>query len=50
MAQPGIGMGKLTSGLFWIDSDTFANLDSRAIWYILKKARSVQSISILKLT
>ena len=50
MAQPGIGMGKLTSGLFWIDSDTFANLDSRAIWYILKKAKSVQSISILRLT
>lgn len=38
MAQPGIGMGKLTSGLFWIDSDTFANLDSRAIWYIFEES------------
>ena len=38
MAQPGIGIGKLTSGLFWIDSDTFANLDSRAIWYIFEES------------
>ena len=39
MAQPGIGTGKLTSGLFWIDSDTFANLDSRAIWYIFEESK-----------
>ena len=38
MAQPGIGNSKLTSALYWIDSDTFANLDSRAIWYIFEES------------
>ncbi|MGW9855814.1 5-methylcytosine-specific restriction enzyme B [Staphylococcus hominis] len=47
MAQPGIGMGKLTSGLFWINSDTFANLDSRAIWYIFEESEiSKQYINV----
>ena len=40
MAQPGIGNSKLTSALYWIDSDTFANLDSRAIWYIFERKRN----------
>ncbi|MBF2756383.1 MULTISPECIES: AAA family ATPase [Staphylococcus] len=32
--QPGIGNSKLTSGLYWINPDTYANFDSRSIWYI----------------
>ncbi len=29
-----MGIGKITSGLYWIAPETFANFDSRSIWYI----------------
>lgn len=34
IAKTGNGNSKITSGLYWIAPETFANFDSRSIWYI----------------
>ncbi|MCO4460362.1 AAA family ATPase [Staphylococcus aureus] len=34
IAKTGNGNSKITSGLYWIAPETFANFDSRPIWYI----------------
>ncbi|HDA1910371.1 TPA: AAA family ATPase [Staphylococcus aureus] len=34
ITKTGNGNSKITSGLYWIAPETFANFDSRSIWYI----------------
>ncbi|HFN9381015.1 TPA: AAA family ATPase [Staphylococcus aureus] len=34
ITKAGNGNSKITSGLYWIAPETFANFDSRSIWYI----------------
>ncbi|HHZ9332823.1 TPA: AAA family ATPase [Staphylococcus aureus] len=34
ITKTGDGNSKITSGLYWIAPETFANFDSRSIWYI----------------
>ncbi|HEA5881888.1 TPA: AAA family ATPase [Staphylococcus aureus] len=34
ITKTGNGKSKITSGLYWIAPETFANFDSRSIWYI----------------
>ncbi|RIL47745.1 AAA family ATPase [Mammaliicoccus fleurettii] len=39
MSKRGIGNSKLTSGLYWISPETYANLDSRSRWYIYESEK-----------
>lgn len=42
--KKGNGNSKITMGLYWIDPDTFINLDSRNVWYIYESGKIPQAI------
>lgn len=42
--KKGNGNSKITMGLYWIEPDTFLNLDSRNEWYIYKSGKIPESV------